>query len=153
MQTSTVPRCDPHSHSWPLGEKQRSQAQAVHQRRQAYSPIHSNQTTSSPRWTLLRPHMWQAVLFKSYTQTGQAAFSHMPGVTSQISSKKQPILSFLVSLPQSEKCCSNCNSVSFGGKLNDIRDPVILTEKSERKIIRTIRCKPKESSLSRGFVF
>ena len=83
----------------------------------------------------------------------------MPEVTSQImarvreKSKKRPIIYFLMSLPQSRSAVLICNSVNFGGKLNDTQYPDIPREKSDRKIIRAIHYKPKESSLRQGFVF
>lgn len=83
----------------------------------------------------------------------------MPEVTSQImarvreKSKKQPIIYFLMSLPQSRSAVLICNSVNFGGKLNDTQDPAISREKSDRKITRAIHYKPKESSLRQGFIF
>lgn len=83
----------------------------------------------------------------------------MPEVTSQImarvreKSKKRPIIYFLMSLPQSRSAVLICNSVNFGGKLNDTQYPDIPREKLDRKIIRAIHYKTKESSLRQGFVF
>lgn len=162
MQTSVVPCHDPHARadSWREAEatdpgSAPPQATTLPQQQQ---PDYKFSKLDLPQL-----HVWQAVLFKSYTQTGQGAVmnhGHMPGVflrqiVERAREKARSSSSSSSWLPclRVEGAILICNSVSFGGKLNDILDLVILWGKSERKLIRTIHCKPKESSLSQDFIF
>lgn len=146
-----------------LGEKQRPWAQAMH-----YLGRHTPLATAT-RWRILQAGSASATCVTScaiqITHTDRARtllnHSHMPGVvlsqiTARARGKKQEAAHHLllkVPGPRVGGGVLICNLVSFGGKLNDILDPVILGEKSERKIIRTVHCKPKESSLRQGLIF
>lgn len=87
--------------------------------------------------------MCDKLCYSNHTQTGQGAFlnhSHMPGVfLSQIMArargKKQEAAHHLlpnVPGPGVGGAVLICNAVSFGGKLNDILDPVIPGEKDTK---------------------
>lgn len=124
---------------------------------------------TATRWRILQAGSASATCVTScaiqITHTDRARtllnHSHMPGVvlsqiTARARGKKQEAAHHLllkVPGPRVGGGVLICNLVSFGGKLNDILDPVILGEKSERKIIRTVHCKPKESSLRQGLIF
>ena len=82
------------------------------------------------------------------------ARSHKPNNGKSKRKKQEAAHQLLPNVPAPEqKCCSNMQFSNFGGKLNDTQDPDISREKSERKIIRAIYYKPKESSLRQGFIF